>query len=271
MEKTLEQLQAWAVTYGLDLVAAVLTLVVGRWVAKGAQRVVHGIMTRRQLEGTVVSFISNLAYMALMTFVILAALGKLGIQTTSFVAVIGAASLAIGLAFQSSLSNFAAGFLLIVFKPFKKGDFIEGGGTAGIVEEIQLFTTRLLTPDNKLIIVPNSKLMGDNIVNYSAKETRRVDLTFGVSYKDNLQQVKAVLKRIVESDPRILKEPAHTIAVSELADSGVNLVVRVWVKTGDYWNVYFDLVEKVKTTFDAEGISIPFPTQDVNLYQQRRD
>ena len=268
MEDISVKLQDWAAIYGINLIVALLILLVGRWVARWIQGITERIMTARQMEGTLISFVSNLAYMAMMTFVILTALGKLGISTNSFVAVIGAAGLAIALAFQNSLSNFAAGFLLILFKPFKQGDYIEGGGTAGVVQHIQIFTTTLLTPDNKVIIIPNGKMMGDNITNYSAKQTRRVDLKFGVSYTDDLQKVKAVLQRIVESDARILKDPAHTIAVSELADSSVNLVVRVWVKTADYWNVYFAMTETVKTTFDAEGISIPFPQRDIHLHQK---
>lgn len=266
MDETIQSLQNTVATCGLQLLAALLIFLIGRWAAGGVRGLVHRLLTKRQVEGTIISFVSNLAYIAIMTFVVLAALSKLGVQTTSFIAVIGAAGLAIGLAFQSSLSNFAAGFLLILFQPFKKGDFIEGAGTAGIVEEIQIFTTRLLTPDNKLIIVPNSKLMGDNIVNYSAKETRRVDLKFGVSYGDDLKKVKAVLQRIVGAEPRVLKDPAPTIAVSELADSSVNFVVRVWVKSADYWPVFFDTTEKVKLTFDAEGITIPFPQRHVHVH-----
>lgn len=269
LDETLQKLTDAVVVYGMEVLAAVCILIVGRWGANVLRSLVHKILTRREVEGTVVSFVSNLTFIAVMTFVVLAAVSKLGVQTTSFVAVIGAAGLAIGLAFQASLSNFASGFLLVLFRPFKKGDFIEGAGTAGVVEEIQIFTTRLVTPDNKLIIIPNSKLMGDNIVNYSALGTRRVDFKFGVSYGDDLKKVKQVLQRIVDGEKRALKEPAPMIAVSELADSSVNLIVRLWVKSGDYWSVYFDTVEKVKLTFDAEGISIPFPQRDIHVHQTR--
>lgn len=268
-EETLQKVIDAATLYGLELLAAIIILIIGRWVARALRTVVHKVLSKREVEGTVVSFVSNLAYVAVMTFVFLAAISKLGVQTTSFVAVIGAAGLAIGLAFQASLSNFAAGFLLVMFRPFKKGDFIEGAGIGGVVEEIQIFTTRLVTPDNKLIIIPNSKLMGDNIINFTAKETRRVDFKFGVSYGDDLRKVKAVLQRIVEEESRALKDPPPLIVVSELGDSSVNLVVRMWVKSPDYWPVFFATVEKVKLTFDAEGICIPFPQRDVHLYQEK--
>jgi small conductance mechanosensitive channel len=235
------------------------------------KNLVQKIMTKNNVDATLISFVGSMVYFALVTFVIIAALNQLGIQTTSFIAVIGAAGLAIGLALQGSLANFAAGVLLIIFRPFKSGDYIEGGGVAGSVEEIEIFTTKLKTPDNRTIIVPNAKLSGDNITNYSAKETRRVDLVAGVGYGDDLEKVKDVLKQIVSEDPRVLPDPATTIAVSELADNSVNLVVRPWVKTADYWDVYFDLTETIKKRFDAEGISIPFPQRDVHLFSHTSD
>jgi small conductance mechanosensitive channel len=201
----------------------------------------------------------------LLAFVVVAALGQLGIQTTSFIAILGAAGLAIGLALQGSLANFAAGFLMIIFRPFKVGDFIEGAGVAGVVEEIQVFTTTLKTGDNKIIIVPNAKLSGDNIINYSAQETRRVDMTVGVSYSADLSKVREVLLDIISKEARILPEPAPLVAVAELADSSVNFVVRVWTKTGDYWGVKFDMTETIKNRFDAEGIGIPFPQRDIHI------
>ena len=206
---------------------------------------------------------------SLDVFLILAALGLLGIQTTSFIAVIGAAGLAIGLALQGSLANFAAGFLLIIFRPFKVGDYIEGGGTAGTVEAIQLFTTQLASPDNKTIIVPNSKMTGDNIVNFSTKGTRRVDMVFGIGYEDDIDKARNIITEILSQDERILQEPAMKIAVSELADSSVNFIARPWVNAADYWNVYFETTEKVKTQFDAEGISIPYPQRDVHVYEHK--
>jgi len=269
MDTIIAKLQEWGAFYGLKIVAAIIVLIVGRWIAKAIRKLVNKILIKRNIDPTLISFVGNLAYIALLTFVIIAALAQLGIQTTPFIAVIGAAGLAVGLALQGGLANFAAGFLMIVFRPFKVGHFIEGAGATGIVEEIHIFTTQLRTPDNKTVIIPNAKLMGDNIINYSAKDTRRVDLVVGVSYTDDLQKVKQVLQDIVKKDSRILQDPASMIAVKELADSSVNFVVRLWVKTADYWDVYFDTTENVKKRFDAEGISIPFPQQDVHLYEHK--
>lgn len=254
---------------GLNLLYAILILIIGAWVAKIVKGSVSRVLNRRKMDPIIIGFVANLTYVILMVAVVLAALGQLGIQTTSFVAIIGAAGLAIGLALQGALSNFAAGFLMIIFRPFKKGDYVEAGGTAGIVDEIQVFTTVLNTPDNRRVIVPNSKVMGDNITNYSAKDTRRMDLNFGVSYSDDIPKVKQVLQRIVDEDSRVLKDPAAQILVGELADSSVNFIMRVWVKSPDYWPFKFETTEKVKITFDKEGISIPFPQRDVHLFQAK--
>lgn len=253
--------------YGLKVIAAVAIFVIGRWVAKGLKKVVRRGLEKGKVDPTLVSFLVNLTYFAVLAFIVIAALGQLGIQTTSFIAVLGAAGLAIGLALQGSLSNFAAGFILIIFRHFQVGDYIEGAGTAGTVEALQIFTTRLKTPDNKTIIVPNSKLTGDNIINWSAKGTRRVDLTMGIGYGDDIDKARRVMGEIIAADDRILKDPAPLIAVRELADSSVNFTVRSWVKLDDYWNVYFDLTEKFKKAFDAEGIGIPFPQRDVHVYR----
>jgi small conductance mechanosensitive channel len=222
-------------------------------------------MLRAKVDHTLISFTTNLVYFGLMAFVVIAALSKLGIQTTSFVAIIGAAGLAIGLALQGSLSNFAAGVILIMFRPFKSGDYIEGGGVAGSVKEIQIFTTILTTPDNKTIIVPNSKLTGDNIVNYATQGTRRLDMVFSIGYNDDIDKAKEVLNQIVKNDSRLLANPAPKIAVLEHADSSINIVCRPWVKADDYWDVYFDMMETVKKAFDKEGISIPFPQTDIHI------
>lgn len=269
MEGILLTIQEKGLEIGLNLLYAIAILVIGRWIAMAIRGLLRKMLTGRKIDLTIVSFVCSMVYIALMTFVVLAALSKLGVQTTSFVAVIGAAGLAIGLALQGSLANFAAGFLMVIFRPFKVGDFIEGAGTAGIVEEIQVFTTQLKTPDNKTIIIPNAKLTGDNITNYSAKETRRVEFTPGVSYRADIRKVKEVLQGIVNSDGRILKDPAPQIALGELADSSVNFVVRVWVKTSDYWDVFFETMEKIKLRFDEEGIEIPFPQRDVHLYSHQ--
>ncbi|MBN2226552.1 MAG: mechanosensitive ion channel [candidate division Zixibacteria bacterium] len=267
MEDIMATLTDWATLYGLKIVGAIAILVIGRIAVGILAGVVRRLMTRSNVDDTLAKFVVSLTRIALMAFIIIAALGTVGVQTGSFVAVVGAAGLAIGFALQGSLSNFAAGVMLIAFRPFKAGDYVEAGGTAGSVESVQIFNTVLNTPDNKKVIVPNSKITSDNITNYSAMEMRRVDLVFGIGYGDDIKKAKTTLERILSEDSRILKDPAPTVAVSELADSSVNFVVRPWVKTGDYWGVYFDITEKVKLTFDREGISIPFPQQDVHMHQ----
>jgi small conductance mechanosensitive channel len=251
--------------WGLKVIAAIAIFIIGRWIAKLVRRGVMRMMERAKVDATIIGFVSNIAYITLLAFVVIAALGQLGIQTTSFIAILGAAGLAIGLALQGSLANFAAGFLMIIFRPFKVGDFIEGAGVAGIVEEMQIFTTTLKTGDNKIIIVPNAKLSGDNIINYSARETRRVDMTVGVAYDADLSKVKEVLNDIISKEERILADPAPQVAVAELADSSVNFIVRVWTSTSDYWGVKFAVTETVKNRFDAEGIGIPFPQRDIHI------
>ncbi len=253
--------------YGLKVVAAIAILVIGRWVAKGIRRLFLNMLEKRKVEQTVSRFVGNFSYVLLLVFFIIAALRQLGLQTTSFVAVIGAAGLAVGLAMKDSLSNFAAGFMLILFRPVKVGDYVEAAGVAGIVEEIQIFTTQMRSPDNKTIIVPNSKLIGDNIVNYSTKGTRRVDMVFGIGYSDDIDKAREVMRSVIAEDARILADPAPLIAVSALGESSVDFIVRPWVKSADYWDVLCDVTEKVKKRFDGEGISIPFPQRDVHLYQ----
>lgn len=267
MDDVVAKLQEWVALYGLRILGAVLILVIGRFVAIGIKKLTRKFMEKSKVDDTLISFVTSLAYVGMLTFVIIAALGKLGIQTASFIAVLGAAGLAVGLALQGSLANFAAGVLMIIFKPFNVGDMIEGGGASGIVEEIGIFTTELRSPDNKKIIVPNAKMTGDNITNYTAKDSRRIDMVAGVSYSDDLDKVRSVLQDILSSDDRILEDPAPTIGVLEMADSSVNLAVRPWVKTADYWDVFFDTQKKIKQRFDAEGISIPFPQRDVHLYR----
>ncbi len=269
MEMSVERLADLFVFYGIKVIAAAAIFVIGRGVAKLCERVVHKVMERRKMDDTVTSFVGNLTFYALLAFFILAALGQLGIQTTSFIAVIGAAGLAVGLALQGSLANFAAGFLLLIFRPFHVGDYIEGAGTAGTVEKIQLFTTQLKTPDNKTVIVPNAGMTGGNIVNYSTQGTRRVDMVFGISYADDIDRARDVLEGIIAADDRVLKDPAPVVAVSELADSSVNFVVRPWVQSADYFGVFWGVTEQVKKRFDEAGISIPFPQRDVHVYEHR--
>lgn len=207
-----------------------------------------------------------MASWALIIFVVIAALGQLGIQTASFVAIVGAAGLAIGLALQGSLANFAAGVLILIFRPFEVGDFVEVAGVSGAVQNIQIFTTELHTPDNKKVIVPNGGVISGNITNYSANNTRRVDLVFGIGYSEDIDVAKTLLQTVLAAEPKVLQDPAPTIGVVELADSSVNLVCRPWVNTADYWDVYFNVTEAVKKALDAGGISIPFPQRDLHLH-----
>jgi small conductance mechanosensitive channel len=269
MDQVWDRLRDWATTSGMSIVIALVILVVGRWVAQIIRKIIAKVLTKKNVDGTIVLFVGSICYFLLLTFVIIAALARVGIQTASFIAVIGAAGLAVGLALQGSLANFAAGFLLILFRPFKEGDYIEGGGTAGTVEDIQIFTTTLVTPDNKKVIIPNSKITDDNIINYTAKGTRRVEWVVGVGYGDDLDKVRTVLEGILSGDERILKDPESMIAVKEMADSSVNFVVRAWVNVADYWGVFFAINEAVKNKFDAEGICIPFPQRDVHLYEHK--
>ena len=259
------QVQDIITVWGLKVVAAIAIFIIGRWVAKGVRVLVRRMMTKADTAPIVIGFVGSLTYIALLAFVVIAALGQLGIQTTSFIAILAAAGLAVGLALQGSLANFAAGFLMIIFRPFKVGDYIEGAGVAGVVEAIQIFTTTLKTGDNKIIIVPNAKLSGDNIINYSAKDTRRVDMTVGVAYDADLSQVRDVLKDIISKESRIHAEPEPLIVVGELADNSVNFIVRIWTNTADYWGVKFAMNETIKNRFDEAGIGIPFPQRDIHI------
>lgn len=268
-EQILTQVQELLAVYGLKVAAALAILFVGRIAAGWGRRLVEKVLERGRTDKIVVGFVGSIVYIGLMVFVVLAALGQLGIQTTSFIAILGAAGLAIGLALQGSLANFAAGFLLIMFRPFKVGDFIEAAGVSGSVESIQIFTTTLTTGDNKLVIVPNSNIYSGNIINYSAKESRRVDLVVGVSYDADLAQTKQILNEIAAADERVFKDPAPLVAVSELADNSVNLVMRMWTKTGDFWAVKFAATEEIKRRLDEAGIGIPYPQRDVHLYEHK--
>lgn len=268
---SIEQALPFLEKYGLPLVWAVIILILGLIAAKIITKIVKKALKKSKVDEIIVKFIGNLLNVALIVFVVLAALERIGVETTSFAAVIAAAGLAIGLALQGSLSNFASGVLLIIFRPFKAGDFIDAGGAMGVVEEIQIFTTKLRSPDNKEIIIPNGQITGSKITNFSTKDTRRVDLVIGVSYDDDLKKVKETLHRIIGEDERILKDPKVTIGLLEMADSSINFAVRPWVKTADYWNVYFDLMEKIKLTFDEENITIPYPQQDVHFFNETKE
>lgn len=258
-------LQEWLTTYSIKILGVLVILLLGLWAAKFLTRLMKRVMTARNVEPTLVSFCGNLVQSALLIFVVVGALANLGFQTTSIIAVLGAAGLAIGLALQASLSNLAAGVMILMFRPFKAGDYIEGAGVAGEVHGLHLFTTRLLTPDNKTIFVPNGRLMNDNITNFSREPNRRMDLVIGISYHADLPHAKALLRQILETDPRVLPEPAHRIGVLALAESSVNLAVRPWVRQEDYGEFYFDLLEKIKLSFDAAGIAIPFPQREIHI------
>ena len=264
--EVLDMLQTTGFEFVKNLVVALVIFYVGRWIVGLIVRGLRAAMHKADVDITLQSFVANLVRMALLVFVVIAALNQLGVQTASFIAVIGAAGLAIGLAMQGSLSNFASGVLIVVFRPYKVGDWIEGGGISGAVESVQILTTILKTGDNKRVIVPNSQIMGSTITNYSANETRRVDLVIGVSYDDDIDKVRREIEAVIAADDRILDEPAPLIAVSELADSSVNFAVRPWVNTPDYWGVYFGLTEAIKKRFDEAGISIPYPQQDVYIH-----
>eukprot|EP00913_Durusdinium_trenchii_P013392 g12573.t1 len=265
--QTIEFLTQKGIDLGVNLLAAVAIFFIGRWVAGILTRVVSRVMNRARIDETLIKFLGNIAYTILLTFVVLASISRLGIDTTSFAAVMAAAGLAVGLALQGSLSNFASGVMLILFKPFRVGDFVNAGGSSGVIEEIHIFSTLMRTGDNVKIIVPNSQITGGTITNYSAKETRRIDLVVGCGYDDDLKAVKEFLLKLIDADERILSDPKPVVAVNELGDSSVNFVVRPWVMNSEYWDVRWDLTEKIKTGFDECGFSIPYPSRDVHLHQ----
>jgi small conductance mechanosensitive channel len=250
--------------YAFNILFAIIIFIVGRYIAKLLTSMFKKFLGKSNVNETLKVFLGNVIYGLLLIIVVLAALNKLGVQTTSFIAILGAIGLAIGLAFQSTLSNISAGVMIIIFRPIVIGDYVEAAGVSGTIEEINLFNTIMKTTDNKVIIVSNSNIIGSNIINYSKKDTRRVDFVFGIGYDDDLKLAKDTLLDIANKDSRVLQEPAPFVAVKELGDSSVNFVVRVWVKSEDYWGVHFDTIEKVKLSFDKKGISIPYPQMDVH-------
>ena len=251
----------------VKLIGAIAILILGMMFVKMLVGMFRKVMEKSKVEATLIGFLAGVVKTVLQIVVWLMVLGNLGVRTTSFVAILGSAGLAVGLALQGSLSNLGAGVLLILFGPFKAGDFVSAGGESGTVKEISIFNTVLTTPDNKVIIIPNSQVTSKSITNYSAMETRRVDFTFGIGYDDDLKLAKNTLLEIINADERVLKDPEPSVVVKELGDSSVNFAVKAWVKSGDYWGLYFDILEKVKLTFDEKGISIPFPQQDVHIHQ----
>jgi small conductance mechanosensitive channel len=250
-----------ATEYGLKIIGAIVIWVIGSWIIKKLVRGTRTVMTKRDFDESLQKFLLNLISWLLKILLILAILSQLGVETTSFAAILAAAGLAIGMALQGSLGNFAGGVLIMIFKPFKIGDFIEAQGETGTVKEIEIFTTKLTTPDNKEIIIPNGSLSNGNITNYSTEDTRRVDVTFGVGYESDIKKTKEVILSVVEANPSILKDPAPAINVSELGDSSINFFTRVWVKKEDYWDVKFSMIENTKEALDAAGIDIPYPHQ----------
>jgi len=255
----------YIIPWSINIAMALAIFVIGRWLANILLNVLDRVMKKAGTDEMLISFVHSILSAIFLLFIIIASLDQLGVDTTSFIALIGAAGLAIGLALQGSLQNFAAGVLLIVFRPFKVGNFIETAGVSGVVEEIGIFSTTLKTGDNREIIIPNGSIYNGTITNNSARDTRRVDMVFGIGYNDDIRKAKGLLQAILDADERVLKDPAPLIAVAELADSSVNFNVRPWVKAADYWGVMFDVTEKVKLTFDEEGISIPYPQMDVHI------
>jgi small conductance mechanosensitive channel len=256
-----------ATTYGLQLLLAILVLVVGLIVIRSITKWSVKMMNKSNVDASLVPFLRSLISITLKVLLIISILSMVGIQMTSFIAVLGAAGLAVGLALQGTLQNFAGGVIILLFKPYKVGDYITTQGYSGTVKEIQIFTTVLNTPDNQTIIIPNSPIAVNPLTNYSTQETRRVDFTFGIGYNDDIDKARSVIMKIINEDTRIHKEPESMVKIANLGDSSVDFATRVWVNSGDYWNVFFDTNEKIKKAFDSEGISIPFPQQDVHLYK----
>jgi small conductance mechanosensitive channel len=266
IEKYSDVIVKYASEYGLKVLWALAIFYIGKIVVKKISNLLKAVLLKANVDNTLVEFLHSVIYFALLIVIVLAALNALGVNTTSFLAVFGAASLAIGLALKDSLSNIGAAILIIIFRPFKVGDFVDtAGGASGTVEEINLFSTIIATPDNKTVMIPNSTVIGANITNYSSKPTRRVTHIIGVSYEDDIKLVRDTLMQVIKEDKRILSEPSPLVAVSELAASGVNFTFRVWVNTPEYWDVHFDTLEKIKLAFDEKGISIPYPQMDLHI------
>lgn len=258
----------WLTEKGVSIIVGIIIFFVGKFIAKRVASWIENRMLKSKVDKAVAGFASSILYALMFAGIVLMALGQIGVETTSFIAILGAAGLAVGLALQGSLSNFASGVLIILLRPFRSGDFVEAGGQMGTVNRIELFHTHMKTPDNRVIIVPNSDVMNSSIVNYSRESTRRLDLVIGISYDSDIKKARDLLNEILTADERVLKDPAPVIWVSELADSSVNFAVRPWVNAGDYWALRSDLLEKVKYTFDANGIGIPFPQMDVHLSKE---
>ncbi len=252
----------------MKVLGAIAIFLIGKWVARAMSRALGKVMGRAGVDQALAGFLGNIAYAAMLALVIIAALDTLGVETTSVIAIFGAAGLAVGLALQGSLSNFAAGVMLMIFRPFKAGDFVEAAGVSGVVEQVRVFNTIVRTPDNREITVPNKHILDDNIINYSARDQRRIDLVMGIGYDDDIREAKQIIERVLKSESRLLDEPTPVIMVLELADSSVNIAVRPWVNTSDYWAVRGDLLENLKRELEGAGLSIPYPQRDVHLYRE---
>jgi len=267
MDALLSKIVEMATTYGMKFILAIVVLIVGLIVIKAITKWAVKMMKRGSVDDSLIPFIRSLISITLKLLLIVSILSMVGIQMTSFIALLGAAGLAVGLALQGTLQNFAGGVIILLFKPYKVDDYITTQGFSGTVKEIQIFSTILTTPDNQTIIIPNSPISVNAITNYSTQDTRRVDFTFGIGYSDDIDKARSVIMKVLNNDERILKEPEPLVKISNLGDSSVDFATRVWVKSGDYWSVFFDTNEKIKKEFDSEGISIPFPQQDVHLYK----
>ena len=264
-DELIEQAPELATIYGTKILMALAIFIIGKFIANMLQRFTASLMRKRRIDDTVVSFISNMVWSVVFAFTVIATLSQFGVQTASLVAVIGAAGLAVGLALQGSLSNFAAGVLIVIFRPCRIGDYIEAAGVSGTVDEITIFSTRLITPDNKVVIAPNSAIMDGTITNYSARKTRRLDLTVGVAYDADIALVKKVLNQVISDNTLCLETPAPTVGILELADSSINFAVRPWVNTPDYWAAYFAMQEEMRIALDKAGVEIPFPQLDLHM------
>ena len=269
LTETLAMVQDLVVTYGIKIVMAIVVLIIGLMIIKSLTNMVAKVMAKRNVDESLRPFLRSLVSALLKVMLFISVIQMVGVEATSFVAVLGAAGLAVGMALSGTLQNFAGGVIILLLKPFKVGDWIDAQGYSGTVNEIQIFATILKTPDNKTVIIPNGALSTGAMVNFSTEPRRRVDMAFGIGYDDDIDKAKSLLQKIIDEDSRILKDPAPAILLKELADSSVNFAVRVWAEAGDYWGIYFDFQEKVKKTFDAEGVGIPFPQMDVHVHETK--
>ena len=268
-DQIISQITEMTLTYGPKLIGAILVWIIGGWIVKNIVNKLGNILDKRQGDNSLTPFVKGIVHMLLRVMLVISVLGMLGIEMTSFIAILGAAGLAVGMALSGTLQNFAGGVMILLFKPFKPGDYIDAQGYSGTVSEVQIFNTILKTPDNKTIIIPNGGLSNSSMTNYSSEEKRRVDWTFGIGYGDSSEKAKTVIKKLCNEDSRILKDPEVFIALSELGDSSVNFAVRAWVKAPDYWGVYFDMNENIYNTFTKEGLNIPYPQMDVHVHQDK--